>query len=149
VTRTNARPAMRFSERKRRQPPAIIIVSLIDILIVLLIFLMVTTTFKQFPAIKLTLPESRQPREGVSDTEPVVVSIARQPPHFYLGDQPVTLEQLQANLHGHLARNPQLEVAVRPDTDAPVGQFVGVMDAVKAAGVRKPVSIFTKKPSTP
>jgi biopolymer transport protein ExbD len=32
----------------------VIIISLIDILIVLLIFLMVTTTFKQFPAVKLT-----------------------------------------------------------------------------------------------
>ena len=55
-----------------------IIISLIDILIVLLIFLMVTTSFKQFPAVKLTLPESRQPkllfmhRDQVTTTDSVV-----------------------------------------------------------------------------
>ena len=55
---------MRFTTRKQRQAPAVIIISLIDILIVLLIFLMVTTTFKQFPAVKLTLPEAKQPNRG-------------------------------------------------------------------------------------
>src|SRR5262249_47724727 len=60
--------AMKFSNRKRRQAPTIIIISLIDILIVLLIFLMVTTTFKQQPALKLVLPESRQAKQGTADS---------------------------------------------------------------------------------
>jgi len=51
---------MRFLVRKRRTAPAVIIVALIDVLIVLVIFLLVTTTFKQQPAMHLTLPESTQ-----------------------------------------------------------------------------------------
>ena len=58
---------MQFTARKRRSPPAVIIVSLIDVLMVVLIFLMVTTTFRQQPAVKLTLPESKQAKEGVTD----------------------------------------------------------------------------------
>ena len=136
---------MRFLTRRRRQPPSIIIVSLIDILVVLLIFLVVTTTFKQQPAIKLVLPESKQPQEGAAENN-IVITVDKQPPHFYLGKKPVTLEQLQSELTALATKNPDTPVAVRTDTDSPVGKFVNVMDRVKAAGFRKPVSIFTKQP---
>jgi biopolymer transport protein ExbD len=134
---------MRFTQRKRRLPPPIIIVSLIDILIVLLIFLMVTTTFKQQPSIKLTLPQSTQARAGSSDGN-LVVTIAKQAPYLYLGAAPVTLEKLQTELRSKAAKEPQPALVVRADTDAPVGQLVSVMDIAKAAGFRKPVSMFTK-----
>lgn len=135
---------MRFLSRRRRTPPSIIIVSLIDILVVLLIFLVVTTTFKQQPAIKLVLPESRQPQEGAAENN-IVITVDKQPPHFYLGQQSLTLEQLQQQLAAIAAKNPDTPVAVRTDTDSPVGMFVNVMDTVKAAGFRKPVSIFTRQ----
>jgi biopolymer transport protein ExbD len=135
---------MRFLTRRRHQPPSIIIVSLIDILVVLLIFLVVTTTFKQQPAIKLVLPESKQPQEGAAENN-IVITVDKQPPHFYLGKKSLTLEQLQTELAALAAKNPDTPVAVRTDTDSPVGKFVNVMDAVKAAGFRKPVSIFTKQ----
>jgi biopolymer transport protein ExbD len=136
---------MRFLDRRRRQPPSIIIVSMIDILVVLLIFLIATTTFKQQPAIKLVLPESRQPREGGAENN-VVVTVAKTPPHFYLGQVPMAAEQLQAELASRAKANPDLVVAVRSDADAPVSKFVNVMDMVKAAGFKKPVSVFTKQP---
>src|SRR5205809_3531048 len=100
---------MRFTMRKRRQPPPIIIISLIDILIVLLIFLMVTTTFKQQPAVKLALPESRQGREGVSDKH-LVITVARPEPFFYLGARAVTLDTLQRELSDAVARDPDVSV---------------------------------------
>lgn len=137
---------MRFVQRKRRQPPAIIIVSLIDILIVLLIFMMVTTTFKHQPAVKVTLPESKAGAPGAADTERLVVTLSKEPPHFYLGQLPVTLEKLQAELLKAAAKDPDTVVAVRADDEAAVGRFVKVVDAVKAAGFRKPVSVWTRKP---
>jgi biopolymer transport protein ExbD len=136
---------MRFLERRRRQPPSIIIVSMIDILVVLLIFLIASTSFKQQPAIKLVLPESRQPREGGAENN-LVVTVAKSPPHFYLGQVPMTGEQLQAELTSRAKANPDLVIAVRSDADAPVSKFVNVMDMVKAAGFKKPVSVFTKQP---
>lgn len=81
---------MRFTVRRRRQPPAVIIVSLIDIMIVLLIFLMVTTTFKDAPALRLTLPESKQTelKPGANENPPLIVTITTNQPYFYLGKIP-------------------------------------------------------------
>jgi len=134
---------MQFLPRKRRSPPSVIIVSLIDVLMVVLIFLMVTTTFKQQPAVKLALPESSQPREGVSDNPPLVVTVAKTAPHLYLGARPVTLEKLQAELLARVKENPKTTLTIRADTDAPFGQIVKVMDAAKAAQI-KTISAFTK-----
>jgi len=140
---------MRFLERQRRHPPAVIIVPLVDVLLVLLLFLMVTTTFRRQPAIKLTLPESRQGNEGAADNERILITIARTPPYFYLGREAIALDQLQAELSSRASRDPEAPVAVRTDTDTPVGKFINVIDAVKAAGFRRPVGVFTRKGETP
>jgi biopolymer transport protein ExbD len=139
---------MQFTIRKRRQPPPIIIISLIDILIVLLIFMMVTTTFKQQPALKLALPESKQaPKTGAAEDN-LIVTIAKQEPHLYLGARPVTLDKLEQEFKAGAATNPRLRISVRPDDGAPIGQLVKVMDAAKAAGI-KDVSMFTKPAGQP
>ncbi len=134
---------MRFAIRKRRQPPAIIIISLIDILIVLLIFLMVTTTFRQQPALKLALPESKQQaKEGASDAN-LVITIAKEAPHLYLGDRPVTFDKLQQELVDKKRKDPRVSLSIRADRDAPFGEIVKVMDAAKTADI-KPVNAFIK-----
>ena len=138
---------MQFLARRRRQTPAIIIVSLIDILIVLLIFVMVTTTFKQQPALKLALPESKQPREGASEAQ-LVVTVAKEQPYLYLGSMPVTLDDLTRELQNRVGKDAHLTLAIRADTAAPFGQIVKVMDAAKAAKI-KTVSAFTKSPGLP
>jgi biopolymer transport protein ExbD len=114
---------MQFQVRKRRQPPAVIIISLIDILIVLLIFLMVTTTFKQQPALKLTLPESKQAEKGTSDSR-LTITIAKEEPYYYVGKKPVTF-----------------------DKGALVEQFVKVLDAARASKLE--VKIAAKLTSEP
>jgi biopolymer transport protein ExbD len=138
---------MQFTTRKRRQTPAIIIVSLIDILIVLLIFMMVTTTFKQQPALKLALPESKQPRQGASEAQ-LIVTVAASAPHLYLGSMPVTLDDLQRELVGQAAKHASITLAIRADTAAPFGEIVKVMDAAKVAKI-KTVSAFTKAQGQP
>ena len=137
---------MQFITRKRRSPPAVIIVSLIDVLMVVLIFLMVTTTFRQQPAVKLTLPESSQAKEGVSEKlPPIFVDIVKAAPHLHFGGLPVTIEKLQEELAVKARANPQVILAIRSDTDAPVGQLVKVMDAAKSAKI-KSVTAYTKQP---
>ena len=140
---------MQFTIRKRRQPPTIIIISLIDILIVLLIFMMVTTTFKQQPALKLVLPESKQtPKTGATEDN-LIVTIAKQEPYLYLGSRPVTLDKLQEEFRTHAAQNSKISVSIRADTDAPVGQLVKVIDAAKAAGIKAAINMFTKAAGQP
>lgn len=132
---------MQFYTNRKRQGPTIILVSLIDVLIVVLIFLIVTTTFKQQPSIKLALPESRQPKSGAADNA-LIVTVPKQGP-LYLRTEPVTFEALQEKLIEAVRLNPQTTLAIRADTDTPVGELVRVMDAAKAANI-KVASVFTK-----
>ena len=134
---------MQFTTRKRRQPPAIIIVSLIDILIVLLIFLMVTTTFKQQPAVKLTLPESKQTVEGATEDR-LVITLNKVEPIFHFKSRPVTLERLQSSLLDEAKIHPGIEVTIAADEDATVGNQVKVIDAARAAGLN--VKLKTRPP---
>lgn len=127
---------MRFTQGRRRTPPSVIIVSLIDVLLVVLIFPMVTMTFRQSPAVKLVLPESRQAEKGGSSTDRVVVTVAKAEPHLYLGTRPVTFERLQEELVAMAARNSNLVLTIAPDQDAPVQQLVRVLNAAHAARLR-------------
>lgn len=137
---------MQFTTRRRRHPPTVIIVSLIDVLIVVLIFLMVTTTFKQQPAVKLALPQSRDAKSGAT-ADAMIVTIPKQGP-IYLGTDPVTFDSLSARLKAAAQANPQTSLAIRADTDAPWGEIVKVMDASKEAGI-KAVNAYLKNGVAP
>ncbi len=130
---------MRFSTRKRRSPPGVIIVSLIDILIVLLIFLMVTTTFKDTPALRITLPEARvaDTKPGVSDNPPIVVTVTTNQPWLYLGKLPVTIDRLQTELTERAKANPNAILAIRADTEAAYGNVVKVTEVARLAQVKE------------
>jgi biopolymer transport protein ExbD len=141
---------MRFLIRKRRTAPNVIIVALIDVLIVLLIFLMVTTTFKQQPSLRLALPESSEAKKtGANENPPLIVSIDAQG-NLRLGAEslPVTTEQLKSQLLADVAKNPNLQLAVSADKNAPWGQIVKVMDIAKEAKI-KTLNAFTKETAKP
>jgi len=137
---------MRFTTRKHRNPPSVIIVSLIDVLIVVLIFMMVSSTFKQHPALRLALPESKQTQTPADPGGQMVVTIAREG-DLYLGTLPVTLADLEARLKKGASQNADLKLSIRADTSAPFGRIVKVMDAAKGAGI-KTVNAFTQTPPT-
>ena len=140
---------MRFLVRKRRTAPAVIIVALIDVLIVLVIFLLVTTTFKQQPAMHLTLPESTQAlKSGANENPPLVVSIGADGVFRVGANNDVIMpDQLRERLQSEAAKNPQLKLAVRADKDAHWEKIVQIMDAAKKANLNvKSVSAFTKEP---
>jgi biopolymer transport protein ExbD len=128
---------MQFTGKKRRSPPAVIIIALIDVLIVVLIFLVVTTTFKeQIPLLQITLPEARQvSRPGIATARPIIVTITTNTPHLYLGNQPVTLEQLETEFKQAAEANPEITLAIRADTDSTIGLYVKVRDAASAARI--------------
>jgi biopolymer transport protein ExbD len=138
---------MHFHVHKRRQAPAVIIVALIDVLIVLLIFLMVTTTFKQQPALRLALPESSQAQKtGAHENAPLVISVDPQGGlRLGAGGRPITPDQLKEELAAAAAKTPDLALAISADKAAPFGQIVKVMDAAKAANIKK-VNAFTREP---
>ena len=137
---------MRFSPVKHSRPPSVIIVSLIDVLLVVLIFIMVASTFepRQQPALKLALPQSSQTNQAPKDIQKLVVTVAPEAPHLYLGDRPITYQDLRAELGRAVSSNPQVSLSLRADENAPFGQIVRVMDAARENGI-KAVNAFTRE----
>lgn len=126
---------MKFSDRKKHKPPAIVIISLIDILIVLLIFLMVTTTFHRTPALRLTLPTSNTAHPEGETEQRLVVTVAKEAPHLYLGLRPITAENLASELASLATENENLKLTIRSDKSVPFGMFVKVLDSARAANI--------------
>ncbi|MEI8290704.1 MAG: biopolymer transporter ExbD [Verrucomicrobiota bacterium] len=141
---------MRFLVHKRRTAPAVIIVALIDVLIVLVIFLLVTTTFKQQPALRLTLPESSQAlKAGANENPPLVVSIDEKGGLRFGADSlPVTPDQLRTRLLAAVKEKADTKLAMRADKKAPWESIVKVMDLAKEAKI-KLLSAFTKDAGKP
>ena len=138
---------MQFREKKRRQTPAVIIIALIDVLIVILIFLMVTTTFKsQIPAMKLALPESKESKPGDAQEDLIVLTVAPDPPHFYLGNQAVTTNALRQALIERAKANPEVHLSIRGDKFAAWGIMVNVMNMAKEARITS-VNAVTQLPA--
>jgi biopolymer transport protein ExbD len=132
---------MQFLGHRRRSTPTVIIISLIDVLLVVLIFLMVTTTFRQQPAIRLRLPDSKQAKPGATENA-LVVTIPKQGT-MYLKTEPVTLDSLEQKLREAARINPQITLTIRADTESGVGQTVKVLEAATAAHI--PVSSLAVK----
>ncbi len=139
---------MQFTARKRRHPPTVIIISLIDILIVLLIFLMVTTTFKQRPAVTISLPESKQAAPGGSQDH-LLITISKSAPFLYLNTEAVTPDDLEQHLIQAVANRPDLAVVIEPDKDATAENMLRAMDAARAARVGKIQWRTKTPPATP
>jgi len=141
---------MRFSPVKRHRPPSVIIVSLIDVLLVVLIFIMVASTFepRQQPALRLALPESSQTNQAPTDVKNLMVTVAPDAPHFYLGDRPITYQDLRAELERAARSNPQVSLSLRADENAPFGQIVRVMDVARENGI-KAINAFTRQTKSP
>jgi biopolymer transport protein ExbD len=78
----------------------------------------------------------------------LVVTVTKQPPHFYLGTRAVTLEKLRQELIASAQKDPQSTLSIRADTEAPFGQIIRVMDAAKAANL-KTVNAWTKNAGQP
>jgi biopolymer transport protein ExbD len=141
---------MKFVTRKRRQAPSIIIISLIDVLIVMVVFLLVTTAFKNQPSVALKLPEtSEQPKPGASkEKPPMVVTIAKNDPRFYLGTLPVTPDRLLEELRTAAANDPQTHLVLRADEEASWRDVVRVMDFAKQTHLQN-IRAFTRGPGSP
>ena len=137
---------MQFYTRKRRSP-FINIVSLIDILAILLIFFVVTTNFrKNQPQLKINLPDSKSAEENAaSQKEPAVLRVKSET-EISLDDKPVEIENLTAALNDLRQSQPERDIAMQADREAPFGTVVKVLDSLKAAGLSN-VPAFTQPES--
>jgi biopolymer transport protein ExbD len=123
---------MKFYPRRRRTAPTVIIISLIDVLIVMLVFLMVTTTFKNSPAIKVSLPQSSGALRAGAMSGRLPLEVWITPTNgYYVGSRPVTTDQLFLRLREISTNAADTKVVIRADSDSTWQQVVRVLDFAK------------------
>lgn len=132
---------MRFST-SHKSKPTVNVVPLLDILAIILIFMVVTTVFKRDePVVKLQLPEHGEAKPA-EDNPPAIIYVTKDK-QLFLESKPIQLEELSAALRKMAEeRGEGFFVALKSDTDAPMGMFLKISEAAEKAGF-KDLPIFT------
>jgi biopolymer transport protein ExbD len=125
---------MQFLPVRRGRGVMINITSLIDVMFLLLIFFMVTSTFKNQPAIDLSLPRSTSAQESL--LSPTVIYLTREG-QLFLDNVAVDRDQLAARLRQHQAATGEDQIVLRADEHAEHGAVVALIDLIKESGYRR------------
>ncbi len=121
--------------QRRRQRPAINIVPLVDVLTVLLFFFLVTMQFRQVTALNITAPEIETAGDNRID-EQVVLAVDAEGA-FFLNDQRLEAEALEAALRVAGEVTPEIPVLLMADEDAPLKYVTEVMDLCRKNRLNK------------
>ena len=117
--------------RTRRKKVEVSLIPLIDVSMFLLIFFMISGRIEKFELIPIDPPVSRH---GNMMDEGHVSILLGSYDEIILGEEIVTIEEMQKKLTSELAANPAKVVTVKADAIVPANRMIEVMDAIKAAG---------------
>jgi len=95
-----------------------------DIIFLLLLFFMLTSTLVQPTALKLLLPKGSTQTAGRPMTTVSITPDLK----YYIEDQPVSLENLEAALQAKVGSDPEIYVSLHADRSVPVEYVVNVMN---------------------
>ena len=128
--------SLRRRTRKRREGAKanIDMNSLIDLTFLLLVVFIVTLpTLEQ--TIPILLPVSKEIK-AQNDKKNVYTITVDMHGKIFVGEKPVTIDDLKADLLAKVAADPQLSVVVRGDERAIYGDVFSVIEVVKVCNVR-------------
>jgi biopolymer transport protein ExbD len=103
-------------------------VGMTDVVFNLLIFFMLTSTLVHPTALKLLLPRGSTQTSAKPQTTVSVTSDQK----YYIEQQPVSLDELEAMLKQKLGSNPEIYIALHVDRNAPFESAVKVMNIAQA-----------------
>ncbi|MDP8217124.1 MAG: biopolymer transporter ExbD [Candidatus Theseobacter exili] len=110
------------------------VTNLVDVTMVLLIiFILVAPMIEQ--GIDLRLPEA-SPSKIEADKNSVTVSISKYG-QVFLNSERVEMDAFSERMQNLKETNPTVSVVVRGDEDVKYGRIVGVLDAIRTAGITK------------
>jgi biopolymer transport protein ExbD len=127
---------MKISSPVQRRHSRIEIIPLIDIMFFLLAsFMMVSLQLDQTQNLKVNLPPASQARH---DFKPDMLNIAvDKAGGVWLEKKPITLPELAVVVSNRFRHDTNLPVYISGDRDTLHGAMVGVLEAVRGAGVQK------------
>jgi len=103
-------------------------VGMTDVVFNLLIFFMLTSTLVHPTALKLLLPKGSTQTSAKPQTTVSITADQR----YYVEQQPVTLEQLEAALKQKLGDAPETYIALHADKTVPFESVVNVLNIAQA-----------------
>lgn len=124
---------MAFSRSEDSAITGINVTPLVDIILVVLIVFMATAPLIHNRAMKVDLPKASQHEKAATEALQVLCNAQHE---ISLSGKRVTLEELGRTLKA-LSAVSDVRVALRADRTLPYGDIVGILDTVRAAGVRK------------
>ncbi len=127
---------------KNKFSPEVSTSSMSDIMFFLMLFFLITSTLISPSVIKLTLPSSKK-NQTVRKTE-VSVSITKELAYF-VNNQAVTPETLEAELVKQIKDPANTTVVVRCDSSVPVQELVNVLQVGNKLNIK--MILATKAPS--
>ena len=119
---------------------------LVDVMLVLLVIFMVTAPIIQ-QGVSVDLPKIRA--AGLSSQEdPLVVGLTKDST-IYLNDNPIALADLRGKLVAIGQASPDRALLLRADRSVPYGDVVGVIAAIKDAGINRLGMVTEPAPDAP
>ena len=116
---------------------------LVDITLVLLVIFIVTAKMVVTPAVPLDLPKASQSEELQTILSVVVPAKGS----TQIDGVPVNDEAVTEKARAAMARDPELRAVIQADRAVPHGRVLGVMDALKSAGLAR-VAFGAVRPET-
>jgi biopolymer transport protein TolR len=134
-------------ERSQGAEPmsAINVTPLVDVMLVLVVIFILTAPLL-VSSVKLELPKTDA--ASPTDVAPSVSVVVDRTGQAYLDNQPVPLAELSQSLARTAALQPDTEVQLRADENAPYGKVIEVLGAAQKAGLTR-IGFVTDAPPAP
>jgi biopolymer transport protein ExbD len=95
-----------------------------DIVFLLLLFFMLTSTLVQPTALKVLLPKGTTQ----SNARPMTTVSITKDHQYFIEDQPINIENLEAALQAKVGANPEIYISVHADRTVPLEYVVNIMN---------------------
>ena len=112
---------------------------MVDIILVVLIIFMATAPLINKRAIDVDVPAASQHDTADIEALEILYSADRE---IFLAGRRVDIKELRDTLTSIRKSNPDIRVMVAGDKRVPYGEMVGILDAVRGAGIRIPLAVF-------
>jgi biopolymer transport protein TolR len=134
-------------ERSQGAEPmsAINVTPLVDVMLVLVVIFILTAPLL-VSSVKLELPKTDA--ASTTDLTPSVSLVVDRTGQAYLDNQPVPLAELSQSLARTAALQPDTEVQLRADENAPYGKVIEVLGVAQKAGLTR-IGFVTDAPAAP
>jgi biopolymer transport protein ExbD len=134
-------------EFRRNRPRAaeLELTPLIDVVFQLLVFFLLTSAFIN-PGITVNLPDAET---GATSDDAILSISIDEAGNLFVGQEPVSLGELEARLALQADVDPDIPVAIWGDIDVRYGLFMQVMDLCRASGLTQIVLMVRTERTSP